>query len=183
MSGSFGCFWGVKVPESDTDEQLEDLPYAEMLYRFTKSGYSLFSISSPDETAVSSFVEPNKALDAIPDRKEPIPEGLFWSESRVVNPSVNRDDDQDKNSNLDQDNFDYRTSGKVPIRYEDAPVKEHKTDPDDETGGTRAAGRVPESTEGEGSRNEGKRKRRPVRGCMKHDAMRKASLTYRGTRK
>ncbi len=179
MSGSFGCFWGVKVPESDTDEQLEDLPYAEMLYRFTKSGYSLFSISSPDETAVSSFVEPNKALDAIPDRKEPIPEGLFWSESRVVNPSVNRDDDQDKNSNLDQDNFDYRTSGKVPIRYEDAPVKEHKTDPDDETGGTRAAGRVPESTEGEGSRNEGKRKRRPVRGCMKHDAMRKASLPYR----
>lgn len=179
MSGSFGCFWGVKVPESDADDQLEDLPYAEMLYRFTKSGYSLFSISSPDETAVSSFVEPNKALDAIPDRLEPIPEGLFWSESRAVSPPVHRDEDQDGNENPAQDNFDYRTSGKVLIRYEDAPAKEQKTHPDDETRGTHADGSGSFSEEGGVIAPDGKRKRAVIRGCMKHAAMRKASLPYR----
>ena len=123
MSGSFGCFWGVKVPESDADEQLEDLPYAEMIYRFTKSGYSLFSINSPDESKVSSFVEPNAALDAVQVDFVPAPEGLPASDSRVVNPSVNREEDNGKTIDLDipHDNFDYRTSGKIPVRYLDTP--------------------------------------------------------------
>jgi len=39
---SAGCFRGVKVPESLTDEPLEDLPYVEYFYRFLKgAGYSL----------------------------------------------------------------------------------------------------------------------------------------------
>ncbi len=121
MSGSFGCFWGVKVPESDTDEQLEDLPYAEMLYRFTKSGYGLFSISSPDETKVSSFVEPNAALDAIVIEKELPPEGLTVAGSRAVSPPVIRGTGAVKlhDVELDQDDFDYRSPGKIPIRYLD----------------------------------------------------------------
>ena len=131
LTGSFGCFWGVKVPESDTDELLEDLPYAEMLYRFTKGGYSLYSIQSPDESKVSSFVEPNRSLDSIPDVIEPIPEGLPASESRAVPPPVHRDDDQG-GSQQDVD-FDYRTSGKVSVRYEDVePMPPPITNDDDD---------------------------------------------------
>ena len=39
---SFGLFWGVQVPEDLTDEQLDDLPFIEELYRFVfGAGYSL----------------------------------------------------------------------------------------------------------------------------------------------
>lgn len=42
MSGSFGLFWGVKVPENMTDELLSDLPYIELLYTYThKYGYAV----------------------------------------------------------------------------------------------------------------------------------------------
>ena len=57
LTGSFGCFWGVKVPESDADELLEDLPYAELLYRYTKAGYSLASITAPEGAPVASWCE------------------------------------------------------------------------------------------------------------------------------
>ena len=124
MSGSFGCFWGVKVPESDADDQLEDLPYAEMLYRFTKSGYSLFSISSPDEAKVAGFVEPNAALDAIVIEKELPPEGLTVTGSRAVSPPVIRGTGAVKQHDVEpeQDDFDYRSPGKIPIRYLDDPA-------------------------------------------------------------
>jgi hypothetical protein len=38
---NFGLFRGVKVPESMTDEGLDDLPYIELIYEFTRAGYSL----------------------------------------------------------------------------------------------------------------------------------------------
>jgi hypothetical protein len=38
---SFGCLRGVEVPESMTDEALDDLPYVEMLYEYTRAGYSI----------------------------------------------------------------------------------------------------------------------------------------------
>lgn len=39
---SAGLFWGVEVPESMTDELLDDLPYIELLYQYLPgSGYSL----------------------------------------------------------------------------------------------------------------------------------------------
>lgn len=41
LTGSFGLFWGVQVPEKMTDDLLDDLPYIELFYRYTKSGYSL----------------------------------------------------------------------------------------------------------------------------------------------
>ena len=35
LTGSFGLLWGVKVPETMTDDMPEgDLPYLEMLYKF-----------------------------------------------------------------------------------------------------------------------------------------------------
>jgi len=38
---SFGRFFGVDVPETMTDDELEDQPYIDLLYRFAKgSGYS-----------------------------------------------------------------------------------------------------------------------------------------------
>jgi len=41
---SFGLFRGVKVPESLTDEPLEDLPYIDMLYRFIDGQYKLTEV-------------------------------------------------------------------------------------------------------------------------------------------
>lgn len=38
---SFGMFWGVEVPEELTEEDLDDLPFIELLYRFAVGiGYS-----------------------------------------------------------------------------------------------------------------------------------------------
>lgn len=41
---SFGCLRGVEVPDDMTDEDLDDLPFVEMLYRYTKAGYSLVKV-------------------------------------------------------------------------------------------------------------------------------------------
>lgn len=45
LTGSFGLLWGVKIPDTMTDDMPEeDLPYLEMLYKFTygkKSYYDL----------------------------------------------------------------------------------------------------------------------------------------------
>lgn len=38
---SFGCLRGVEVPEDLNDDRLDDLPFVELLYRFTRAGYSL----------------------------------------------------------------------------------------------------------------------------------------------
>lgn len=43
LTGAFGDFWGVKVPEELTDEALDDLPYIEMFYRFSGKQYQLHS--------------------------------------------------------------------------------------------------------------------------------------------
>lgn len=49
LLASFGCFRGVDVPESLTDEKLDLLPYVEMLYSysFRARAYSCLSVSSP----------------------------------------------------------------------------------------------------------------------------------------
>lgn len=44
LIGSAGCFRGVEVPESlldETPEELAELPYATLFYRFMREGYSL----------------------------------------------------------------------------------------------------------------------------------------------
>lgn len=42
LIGSFGCLWGLKMPENELDDVLEDLPFIEMLYVYGKSGsYSI----------------------------------------------------------------------------------------------------------------------------------------------
>lgn len=52
LTGSFGAFWGVSVPESMTDDLLDDLPFIRMFYTFTHVGYSLaFVGGGPDGEA------------------------------------------------------------------------------------------------------------------------------------
>ena len=41
LQGSFGLFRGVKVSSKLTDELLEDLPYIELFYKYSASGYTL----------------------------------------------------------------------------------------------------------------------------------------------
>jgi hypothetical protein len=41
LLGSAGCFRGVVVPEQLTDDQLDDLPFRTLFYRFLAGGYSL----------------------------------------------------------------------------------------------------------------------------------------------
>lgn len=41
LTGSFGLFWGVQVPDAMTDSLLDELPYIELFYQYTRAGYSL----------------------------------------------------------------------------------------------------------------------------------------------
>jgi len=43
FTGSFGLLHGVKVPDSLLDETFDDLPYLELFYKYSKSGYTLAS--------------------------------------------------------------------------------------------------------------------------------------------
>lgn len=51
LQGSFGLFHGVKIPEKDTDDLFDDLPYLEMFYRYDKrsSAYTLDSVNNAGE--------------------------------------------------------------------------------------------------------------------------------------
>lgn len=44
LTGAFGAFWGVKVPDDMTDNLLDELPFIEMFYFYTTAGYSLTKI-------------------------------------------------------------------------------------------------------------------------------------------
>lgn len=41
LLGSAGCFRGVEVPEQLTDDELHDLPFHTLFYRYLRGGYSL----------------------------------------------------------------------------------------------------------------------------------------------
>lgn len=49
LLASFGCFRGVEVPETLTDEKLELLPYVEMLYSYSyrARAYTVATVSAP----------------------------------------------------------------------------------------------------------------------------------------
>lgn len=51
MQGSFGDFHGVVVPETMTDELLDDLPYLELFYRYhDRRGYNLESTNEVEHS-------------------------------------------------------------------------------------------------------------------------------------
>jgi Replication protein len=49
LVGSWGDFIGVKVPEGALDDLLEDLPYMQLIYRFSGQAYDLTSIRDFDD--------------------------------------------------------------------------------------------------------------------------------------
>jgi len=62
---SFGLFWGVQVPEDLSDEQLDDLPFIEELYRFVfGAGYSLERATMHQQKAKNVLTE-SKVVDTI----------------------------------------------------------------------------------------------------------------------
>lgn len=54
LTGSFGNLWGVKVPDKMTDELLEDLPYVELFYKYSKAGYTLDTATPKVEKSYSN---------------------------------------------------------------------------------------------------------------------------------
>ena len=50
LTGSFGAFWGVKVPDEMTDELLDDLPYVRLFYRYLGSRYQLEAYGQSQES-------------------------------------------------------------------------------------------------------------------------------------
>lgn len=53
---SFGLFWGVEVPEELTEEDLENEPFVDLLFRFSKgSGYSFLPMKK--ESKFKPYVE------------------------------------------------------------------------------------------------------------------------------
>lgn len=73
LQGSFGLFWGVKVPDKLTDDILDDeLPYIELFYKYTKGGYTITEHSHhqggerPGVTVTDSLDDRSqKALDKV----------------------------------------------------------------------------------------------------------------------
>ena len=53
---SFGLFWGVEVPEELTEEDLENEPFIDLLFRFTKgAGYSFLPFKN--EAKIKPYIE------------------------------------------------------------------------------------------------------------------------------
>ncbi len=48
LTGAFGLFRGVTVPEEMTDDLIKDQPYMELFYKYTRSGYSLTGTKKVD---------------------------------------------------------------------------------------------------------------------------------------
>ena len=58
LTGSFGLLWGVKIPDTMTDDMPEgDLPYLEMLYKF------VYGKNSHYDLAMTRMVEPQAKID------------------------------------------------------------------------------------------------------------------------
>lgn len=70
LLASFGCFRGVHVPESLTDEPLDKLPYVQLFYRFIPgAGYTFIPTKEPDHESIKHAIQlyresPRLALEA-----------------------------------------------------------------------------------------------------------------------
>ena len=91
---SFGLFWGVQVPEELTDEQLDDLPFVDLLFRFARgSGYQ-FSGSSevkmPEQKAknVSTKTKNVDTIKAFSTERNDECQIPPWPKPSVISPSA-----------------------------------------------------------------------------------------------
>jgi hypothetical protein len=55
LVGSAGLFRGIEIPDALTDEPLDDLPYALLLYRYFQGGYALAPLKKARGTAAASI--------------------------------------------------------------------------------------------------------------------------------
>ena len=66
LTGSFGLLWGVKIPDTMTDDMPEgDLPYLEMLYKF------VYGKNSHYDLAMTRMVEPQAKIERMSEEEEP----------------------------------------------------------------------------------------------------------------
>jgi hypothetical protein len=65
LLGSAGCFRGVEVPASLLDEDLDDLPFVELFYRYLNGGYSLVYRGDGQSVKESRFRLNDPALRSI----------------------------------------------------------------------------------------------------------------------
>ena len=64
LTGSFGLLWGVKIPDTMTDDMPEhDLPYLEMLYKFVSGKQSYYDLAS------IRHVEPQANIDRMSEEE------------------------------------------------------------------------------------------------------------------
>ena len=64
LTGSFGLLWGVKIPDTMTDDMPEgDLPYLEMLYKF------VYGKNSHYDLAMTRMVEPQAKIDRMSEEE------------------------------------------------------------------------------------------------------------------
>ena len=58
LTGSFGLLWGVKIPDTMTDDMPEhDLPYLEMLYKFVSGKQSYYDLASTRHVEPQANIE------------------------------------------------------------------------------------------------------------------------------
>ena len=64
LTGSFGLLWGVKIPDTMTDDMPdEDLPYLEMLYKF------VYGKNSHYDLAMTRMVEPQAKIERMSEEE------------------------------------------------------------------------------------------------------------------
>ena len=70
LLASSGCFRGVDIPEELTDDASDvvGLPFMDMLYRYTRAGYSLQLVTPGQDAPSEARKAPKRAGRATPDR-------------------------------------------------------------------------------------------------------------------
>ena len=70
LLASSGCFRGVDIPDDLTDDATDvaGLPFMDMLYRYTRAGYSLELVTPGQEAPARPGRPPKRAGRATPDR-------------------------------------------------------------------------------------------------------------------
>ena len=68
LLGSAGCFRGVEIPEDLTDDasDVAGLPFMDMLYRYTRAGYSLELVTPGQEAPSEARKPPKKGREGYP---------------------------------------------------------------------------------------------------------------------
>ena len=71
LTGSFGLLWGVKIPDTMTDDMPEgDLPYLEMLYKFVFGKHSYYDLVMTRQVEPQANIERMSEEEGTNDRHD-----------------------------------------------------------------------------------------------------------------